>query len=565
MKQILSIFLYLYIYIPFSGSLLSQNIALHIEAEKELTQGLKDSLDIRSRFENEATLRLEADSLLQRFQRLGFLDVKLLSLRKRNDSVYGAKYRLGNRWDVLKLFYSETDFDPNELEEISNEVTSSYFVIPIYRSEEILNYLTLLKTEQGKPFAKLSLVNLTKDTNKQLNADLILTTGRVRTIDQLVIKGYEKFPRSYLRHYAGIKRGAVFNQRKVIEQNDLLDNLGFVQTVKAPEALFREDSTSVYFYLQKRNNNLFDGILGFATNEDTQKLEFNGYLNLELNNNLNYGEQLLINYKSDGRDQENFRVRASLPYLFQTPFGLSGELKIFKRDSTFSTTDQQVRVSYQLHPSAQIYAGYKAYESSNLLDSIVAGSTVMDFNSKYLLAGGSYVRQQRRNFFPIQTFVGLDAEIGNRSTNSGSEAQFRIHSTLNHIFNLNNRNSIYVNNSTSLLSSETYLTNELFRFGGINSIRGFSENSIDASLFSVLNTEYRYLLNNSIYLHSIIDLAYFENQTLNLKEELFSFGFGLGFGTEAGVFKLNFANGISGSENFKFSNSKIHIRLSSRF
>ncbi|NNM23117.1 MAG: hypothetical protein HKO54_06170 [Flavobacteriaceae bacterium] len=565
MKQILSIFLYLYIYIPFSGSLLSQNIALHIEAEKELTQGLKDSLDIRSRFENEATLRLEADSLLQRFQRLGFLDVKLLSLRKRNDSVYGAKYRLGNRWDVLKLFYSETDFDPNELEEISNEVTSSYFVIPIYRSEEILNYLTLLKTEQGKPFAKLSLVNLTKDTNKQLNADLILTTGRVRTIDQLVIKGYEKFPRSYLRHYAGIKRGAVFNQRKVIEQNDLLDNLGFVQTVKAPEALFREDSTSVYFYLQKRNNNLFDGILGFATNEDTQKLEFNGYLNLELNNNLNYGEQLLINYKSDGRDQENFRVRASLPYLFQTPFGLSGELKIFKRDSTFSTTDQQVRVSYQLHPSAQIYAGYKAYESSNLLDSIVAGSTVMDFNSKYLLAGGSYVRQQRRNFFPIQTFVGLDAEIGNRSTNSGSEAQFRIHSTLNHIFNLNNRNSIYVNNSTSLLSSETYLTNELFRFGGINSIRGFSENSIDASLFSVLNTEYRYLLNNSIYLHSIIDLAYFENQTLNLKEELFSFGFGLGFGTEAGVFKLNFANGISGSENFKFSNSKIHISLSSRF
>ena len=136
---------------------------------------------------------------------------------------------------------------------------------------------------------------------------------------------------------------------------------------------------------------------------------------------------------------------------------------------------------------------------------------------------------------------------------------------MSHIFNLNFKNSIYLGNSTSVLSSETYLTNELFRFGGINSIRGFSENSIDASLFSVLNTEYRYLLGRTTYLHSIIDLAYFENQTLNLKEELYSFGLGLGLQTEAGVFKLNIANGVSATQNFKFSNTKIHISLSSRF
>ena len=50
-----------------------------------------------------------------------------------------------------------------------------------------------------------------------------------------------------------------------------------------------------------------------------------------------------------------------------------------------------------------------------------------------------------------------------------------------YIFNLNYKNSIYLKNSTQLLNSENYLTNELFRFGGINSIRGFNENSIDAS------------------------------------------------------------------------------------
>ena len=88
------------------------------------------------------------------------------------------------------------------------------------------------------------------------------------------------------------------------------------------------------------------------------------------------------------------------------------------------------------------------------------------------------------------------------------------------IINLNNKNSFYLRMSGANLNSNTYFVNELFRFGGINSIRGFEENSLFASLFGVLNTEYRYQLNNSIFIHSIIDLAYFENKITNNKEKL---------------------------------------------
>jgi Outer membrane protein len=113
--------------------------------------------------------------------------------------------------------------------------------------------------------------------------------------------------------------------------------------------------------------------------------------------------------------------------------------------------------------------------------------------------------------------------------------------------------------------SDTFITNELFRFGGITSIRGFDENSIDASFFSVLNTEYRYAFNASIYMHSIIDIGYFENQVFLQKEKLYSFGIGLGLQTKAGLFKLNIANGNSNKQDFEFSNTKIHISLTSRF
>ena len=115
------------------------------------------------------------------------------------------------------------------------------------------------------------------------------------------------------------------------------------------------------------------------------------------------------------------------------------------------------------------------------------------------------------------------------------------------------------------MSSDTYLTNELYQFGGINSIRGFGENSIDASFYSVLNTEYRYQFNNNMYLHSIIDLAYFENQNIDLKEKLYSFGFGIGLKTSPGILKFSIANGITENQDFNFSNTKFHISIRSEF
>ena len=130
------------------------------------------------------------------------------------------------------------------------------------------------------------------------------------------------------------------NNSVLIEKNNALNSLGFVNSTKPPEILFKKDSTTVYLYLTKQKNNNFDGILGFSTGEENQGLTLNGYLNLELNNNLNYGEQFLLNYKADGNDQQKLRVKLTLPYLFKSPFGIETELNIFRRDSTFLTSNQ---------------------------------------------------------------------------------------------------------------------------------------------------------------------------------------------------------------------------------
>ncbi|MAK35305.1 MAG: hypothetical protein CMC15_03920, partial [Flavobacteriaceae bacterium] len=413
-------------------------------------------------------------------------------------------------------------------------------------------------------FARLRLGNLIIQNNIVI-AQLETEGEQIRTLDSIVVKGYEKFPKSFLKYYAGLKKGKPFSKTKLLKQNTIIDNLGFASTTKSPEILFRKETTVAYLYLEKQNNNLFDGILGFATDETTQRLQLNGYINLELNNNLNFGEQLIVNYKADGNEQQNFRAKVTMPYILKSPFGVGLELKIFKRDSTFVTTEQLAQISYQINPISSVYGGYKGYESNNLLDLAVAGTAVEDYTSKFLITGGTLVLPQESALFPKKTELQLQTEIGSRESKGTNEDQLRGLITVNHIFNLNDTNAIYLQNTTGALLSDTYFTNELFRFGGINSIRGFNENSIDASLYSVLNTEYRYIFNQGLYLHSIIDLGYFENDILEVKEKLYSFGIGLGLQTRGGLLRFNLANGNSENQDFRFSNTKIHLSLTSRF
>ena len=565
MKHILYIILYLNIYTGFLYNINAQTLQLNIKGEDSIPKDLIDSLNIGSNFNDYLSLKKASKELHYTLSDIGYIENELKSIQKENDSIFTATFYFGTRFRFIKIYYSKVDFNKKELLQVTSEIKDNYFILPFEEIENSLNKLNTLKTKNGNSFARLHLDEIISSSDSSLSARLILTNGIKRTIDEIIVKGYDKFPKSFIKYYAGVRIGKTFSKEKIISQSNALNSLGFASNIKPPEVLFKKDSTTIFFYLKKQKNNLFDGILGFSTNEDSQKLIFNGYLNLELNNNLNFGEQFILNYKADGNDQQNFRVKATLPYLLKSPFGLGLELKIFKRDSTFVTTEQQIRISYQISPATNSYAGYKGYDSSNLLNNAIEGIAVEDYNSKYILTGVSYKKHQDNLLFPMKTKITLETEIGSREQKDLKESQVKIIGNLHYIFNLNYKNSIFLQNSTSILTSNSFLTNELFRFGGINSIRGFNENSIDASMFSVLNSEYRFQFNEGIYMHSIIDIAYFENQVLSIKEKLYSFGIGIGMQTKAGILKLNFANGKAENQEFNFSNTKIHLSLSSRF
>jgi len=522
-------------------------------------------------FNDFLTLQDAMDTLEVRLERRGFIEMERMQFERISDTVFLAKYHLNTLYDKIIIHNTARLLDlgisPRELESISDGKGIDHIVIPFVAAENVLKFINRKLSEMGDPFVTVVLENIkhSNEFSNTLEANLDVEVNNLRKVTGIKIMGYENFPRAFLRYTAGIREGMLFQRGKIVERSFLLDNLGFVQNIKAPEVLFTPEETELYLYLEKKSNNLFDGIIGFTTNEETNKLELNGYVNLQLSNNLNFGEMLQLQYKNDGNLQEQFQVDVELPFLFHSPIGLELGLEFFKRDSTFLTVEKNALANYHFNTRTKVFAGYKDYESKNLLDSQQAGNFIEDFNSAYFVFGGNYSIPQRNELFPVKTRFLISNEIGSRKVSEIKTNQYRVAIRASHIFNLNANNSIFIRNHTGYLNSDNFLTNELFRFGGINSIRGFDENSIDASLISVINTEYRYLLMRNTFLHTITDLAYFENRVTQVENKIYSFGVGMGLKTNSGLFKLNVANGFLKGQDFKFSNTKIHISLTSRF
>ncbi|WP_421150656.1 POTRA domain-containing protein [Seonamhaeicola sp. NFXS20] len=511
------------------------------------------------------SLKTEVKAIQKLLNNKGFIENKLIALKKFNDTIYNATFHLKKQYNTIHIY--NKSFTSNEiLSLVSEKIYEDYFELKFTEIENALNIINSEISKEGLPFSKLKLSNIEVKEDNRLTAELTIDKNQEkRTISNIIIKGYEKFPKSYLKHYLKIKPSDVFDLNDIKSKTEQLQNLGFTSEIKPPEVLFTKDSTTLYLYLQKTQSNSFDGFLGFGTNEDTNKIQFDGYLNLNLNNNLNFGESFKLLYKSDENEQKTFDSNLTLPYIFRSPIGIDLSLNIFKKDSTFTTVEQTAKLHYQINSKHKIYSGLLFEESNSLLNE-TSSSLVTDYKKNYFSFGYEFSEPQNYDLlFPLNSYIYIETNFGNREDTDYKEKQSLLTINAFKIFNLNSNNSIYIRTNGSIINSDTYFENELLRFGGINSIRGFEENSLFATLYGLINTEYRFKLNNTIYLHSVIDAAYFENKISSHNEKLFGFGFGFGILTKSGLFKLNYANGKSKNQQFKLSNSKVHISLTTIF
>jgi len=551
--------LYLFFCIFFFGNSFSQTLYLKIEGNTNLETIVIDSIGYPIKFNNANEIVKASTDLSNTLFQIGYFEHEIIEQRKSNDSSFIFKFNLGKKSNLIsiKIEDNHLEFIPIEFNSKENLITIETKRLPIFM-ESIIKKME----SKGYSLAKAQLINL-QAANEKIYADLYIDKQTIRNINDIVILGYDKFPRGHLINLKRLYRIRNFSKQNLDNVYQDFNKLPFVKQTKFPEILFTKDSTKVYVYLEKSKSNQFDGYIGFSNNEES-KITFNGYVDLLLQNALNSGEKIFLYWKNDGNQQSTFNVGLEIPYLFKTPLSLKSELNIFKQDSTFQNTKTSIDLGYLFNYNTRTYIGYQATQSSNIQNTNT--SLISDFTNSFITTQFEYTGYKFDDFlFPEKTNIYIKFGTGERNSKIDTQKQFFTTLNLKHIFHLNENNSIAVNSQNHFLKSDTYIINELFRFGGIRSIRGFNENSLQGNLFTSLLTEYRYTFTSGFYAHSVIDYGYFEDKSTNINASLIGLGVGFGLFTKNGLFNIVYANGNEKNQEFKLSNSIVHISFKSRF
>ena len=542
-----------------SENAFAQEFYIKIIGNNEQETKIIDSIGYIIKHKNTKAIIDENNSFNEKLYKLGYSESQLLENYKLNDSTFCFKYDLKEKIKSLHIH-----IDKGFHENISSLyiIKKDTIVIPFEDSEGFLNSVLKQLESNGFSMAKVKLSNLQKK-NKIIIADLNIEKQTKRQLNDIVINGYDKFPNSHKKNILRLYRNKVFNQKNLEKLYNDIGKFRFVKQSKYPEILFTKDSTKVYVYLEKAKANTFDGYIGF-TNDENKKLIFSGYLDLVLQNILNSGEKIALYWKSDGQDQKTFNLGVELPYIFKSPIGMKLDLNIFKQDSTFQNTKTSIDFGYYFNYNTRLYLGYQSSESSDIQNANT--TNLSDFNNSFITSSLEYVNLKNDDFlFPEKTIINLKVGTGKRYSKIISSNQFFANILLNHNFYLNEKNIVNIKSQNFYLQSQNYVVNELQRFGGINSIRGFNENSLQANAFSSILTEYRYILAPTLYIHSIIDYGRLQDKTSNSEESLLGIGFGIGLLSKNGFFNIVYANGSTNNQTIKLSNSIVHISFKANF
>jgi hemolysin activation/secretion protein len=115
--------------------------------------------------------------------------------------------------------------------------------------------------------------------------------------------------------------------------------------------------------------------------------------------------------------------------------------------------------------------------------------------------------------------------------------------------------------------SDSLFENEVYRIGGLRTIRGINEESIFATAWSVATLEFRWLLEENSALFVFIDQAWYEYKSTRgyIRDIPINAGAGFNFETKAGIFTFNYALGKQFDNPVLVRNGKISFGFRSLF
>tara|TARA_Y100000589_G_scaffold232816_1_gene220347 strand:- start:2 stop:1669 length:1668 start_codon:yes stop_codon:yes gene_type:complete len=495
---------------------------------------------------------------------LGYLSSSTDSVKNHKDSIH-VYVSTGEKYNLSKIKILSKD---NSIQIFNNLNQSNNLLFnPRTFSNKIETWLNYLNNN-GYPFAKFSF-DQSHLTNQELNVVCDLNTGPYIQIDSIYNPNISEKEINLISKITNIKKGDSYNLSLIKESTEKLRRVNYFSVLKPTAYEFIDNKAKIYTYVKSKAVNNINGLVGIQPSDDG-KTQLTGNLSLTLLNTIKKGEMMHINWRKMFNASQNLITSFSMPYIFNSNFEIKGNLNMIKKDSTFFNIRSKANINYLIESNHSIGIVYDLVGSTNLLDNDYNSTSVNNFGFNF------YINKLNQAFNPSKGFL-INCELlsGLKKTYITENDEEKLLKTTNYFGLVNyeqflktsNRTTIKIGIKALTTINENLYENELSRIGGYQNLRGFDEESIFVSSYSIGNFEFRFLIDQKSNVFIFSDIAWAEKDINSLKEENYynSIGLGTNFSINNGLLTIIYALGRETNQPFIIRTGKIHLGFTSYF
>ncbi|TAF45121.1 MAG: hypothetical protein EAZ51_01775 [Sphingobacteriales bacterium] len=519
----------------------------------------------------------QVDSVRTQLKLKGFFNCTIIHYYWLNAHL-NVTLQAGNRYKWLEI--KNGNINPNAF-----NLKKSYYN-RFYNTEELsttYQHILAWYENNGYPFAQVWLDSFTF-SNHSVSAKFYSITHTKITIDSVLIIGNAKLTPNYINACLDIKPNDLYQENKIALIDKRLQNLPIIYVYKNTEINFVADKATINLFINQKNANQFDGIIGFLPSIDGNRLQLTGDFKLKLHNTLKRGELIDLNYRGLPNQSQQLLTKLNYPYLLLSKIGLDIDFQLFKKDTSFLNLNTKIGFSYTFNPDKAIHVFVENYKGNLIGNSTNLNNTTLPFftniTTTYFGLGTS-IENTNNNLLPSKGYkILINASVGDRNINKSKDfnpnnfdninprsTQYKFVADFNFYLPITSKFNVYLHNQVSVITGSSIFENEAFRIGGFKTLRGFNEQSILASSYAIQTIETRYFIEKKSFLFTFYDQAFMQQSFITGKKNDIPLGLGAGisFETKLGFMSLSYALGKQKNNPLNLRNGKIHFGLISNF
>jgi outer membrane protein assembly factor BamA len=365
----------------------------------------------------------------------------------------------------------------------------------------------------GFAFANVTITKLQPVDNSHISVGIHITEGQLARLVACKVEGISETDTSVVRREFFISEHPVATRELLIGGSERLRQLGLFTNVSEPTLYKVNDSSvGVSLNVQESHTTAIDGVLGYNPAPISGASSYiNGFLDLAFMNIGGSARQAAFRYQKLTPASSDLSFRYLEPWLLNIPIDGSFILNRHDEDSLYVAT--HLELSFALHSLSQVTisagASYDGITpgTAHIVDAsnIISGSVLFSMDQRddpiapqngYKISLGA-----RYGSKSITDSLGYASTVGIRTFIADAEGAL----------SLGDKRLVgSISLSAHEVDSKVLELSDLFRIGGLASLRGYRDANFYVSRYAIARIEPRFMFSSRSYIGLFTDLGYLE-------------------------------------------------------